>query len=270
MTSLGEQLKTARIEKGISLDEISLATNIQKRYLEHIEKDIPLNLPQTYFRAFIKSFALQVGLDPDELLRTTTEERKIAVTQSSPLETKSEKTEGQFPRQIPISVKQHQYRMLIILSSVLIVVLILSIIYLRLQRESPPVHEVSFSENTADQDHREAIKKADSVSRAQAHEQLPDSLTLEAVSVDTVWLHLLLDSVSIREYTLPPQHRLKWKAARSFLVTVGNAGSLFFTLNGIHLGTLGQGKTPLKNVLLTRNTLQQQKFSQQPTSHEKR
>ncbi|HEU5140485.1 MAG TPA: helix-turn-helix domain-containing protein [Bacillales bacterium] len=68
MSELGETLRNTRKEKGISLDELQASTKIQKRYLEAVEKGQFEQLPgRFYARAFIKSYAEAVGLDPDEL-----------------------------------------------------------------------------------------------------------------------------------------------------------------------------------------------------------
>lgn len=69
MSELGEQLKYARQEKNISLDEIQTVTKIQKRYLEAIENGDFDKLPGSfYIKAFIKSYAEAVGLDYEALM----------------------------------------------------------------------------------------------------------------------------------------------------------------------------------------------------------
>ncbi|HEY4601624.1 MAG TPA: RodZ domain-containing protein [Cerasibacillus sp.] len=66
---IGERLKEARKEKNISLESLQDITKIQKRYLMAIEEGNFDVLPgKFYARAFIKEYALVVGLDPDELL----------------------------------------------------------------------------------------------------------------------------------------------------------------------------------------------------------
>lgn len=68
MSELGEALKAAREEKGLSLDDVQEITKIQKRYLIAIENGDFDRLPgHFYTRAFIKSYAEAVGLDPKEL-----------------------------------------------------------------------------------------------------------------------------------------------------------------------------------------------------------
>ncbi|QRG65423.1 helix-turn-helix domain-containing protein [Brevibacillus choshinensis] len=69
MSELGQVLQRAREEKGITLDDVQRITKIQKRYLEAIERGHFHVLPgHFYARAFIKSYAEAVGLDPNHIM----------------------------------------------------------------------------------------------------------------------------------------------------------------------------------------------------------
>lgn len=69
MSELGQLLKQSRMEKGISLDDLQETTKIQKRYLLAIEEGNYKILPGSFYvRAFIKSYAEAVGLEPGEVL----------------------------------------------------------------------------------------------------------------------------------------------------------------------------------------------------------
>jgi cytoskeleton protein RodZ len=63
-TTIGEQLRLARDERGIALREISNQTRISMRYLEAIETDDYKRLPGGIFnRSFVKAYARCVGFD---------------------------------------------------------------------------------------------------------------------------------------------------------------------------------------------------------------
>jgi len=67
---LGDLLREARLEKGLSLEEVENLTKIRKRYLEAIEKGEYKVLPGSFYvRAFVKSYAETVGLDAEQVLR---------------------------------------------------------------------------------------------------------------------------------------------------------------------------------------------------------
>ena len=70
MSELGQLLKKARLDKGLSLDDVQEATKIRKRYLEAIEEGDYKVLPGSFYvRAFVKTYAETVGLNPDEVLQ---------------------------------------------------------------------------------------------------------------------------------------------------------------------------------------------------------
>jgi cytoskeletal protein RodZ len=70
MSDLGQLLRKARMDRKISLEDLQETTKIRKRYLEAIEEGSYKVLPGSFYvRAFIKSYAEAVGLDPAEVLR---------------------------------------------------------------------------------------------------------------------------------------------------------------------------------------------------------
>ncbi|WP_019910486.1 RodZ domain-containing protein [Paenibacillus sp. HW567] len=69
MSELGRHLKEARLQKGMSLDDVQEVTKIRKKYLEAIEAGDYKVLPGSFYvRAFIKTYAEAVGVNPDELI----------------------------------------------------------------------------------------------------------------------------------------------------------------------------------------------------------
>lgn len=69
MSSVGQVLKEAREARGLTLYDLQEATKIQPRYLKAIEEDRLDVLPgHFYTRAFIRTYAEHVGVDPQPLL----------------------------------------------------------------------------------------------------------------------------------------------------------------------------------------------------------
>src|ERR1700737_4625346 len=68
--NLGARLREARERRGISLRQIANATKISMSALEALERNDVSRLPGGIFsRAFVRSYAVEVGLDPDEAIR---------------------------------------------------------------------------------------------------------------------------------------------------------------------------------------------------------
>src|SRR5437868_7415800 len=67
---LGSRLRAARERRGVSLRQIAGATKISVSALEALERNDLARLPGGIFsRAFVRSYASEVGLDPDETIQ---------------------------------------------------------------------------------------------------------------------------------------------------------------------------------------------------------
>src|SRR5438034_2201293 len=65
----GSKLRAARERRGMSLRQIAAATKISVNALEALERNDFSRLPGGIFsRAFVRSYASEVGLDPDEAI----------------------------------------------------------------------------------------------------------------------------------------------------------------------------------------------------------
>jgi len=69
MESVGEKLKSTRIEKGLSLDQISRETNISIRYLEALETENFSIFPgEPYVIGFLKNYGTYLDLDVQKVI----------------------------------------------------------------------------------------------------------------------------------------------------------------------------------------------------------
>jgi cytoskeletal protein RodZ len=69
MESVGEKLKNTRIEKGLSLDQISRETNISIRYLEALESENFSIFPgEPYVIGFLKNYGTYLDLDVQKVI----------------------------------------------------------------------------------------------------------------------------------------------------------------------------------------------------------
>jgi len=71
MKELGELLRAARLQKGVSLDEASSATRIRRQWLGAIEDgDFRVFPGPAYATGMLRNYAVYLGLNPDEILQT--------------------------------------------------------------------------------------------------------------------------------------------------------------------------------------------------------
>src|ERR1700704_2473780 len=69
-SGFGGKLRDARERRGISLRQIANATKISVAALEALERSDISRLPGGIFtRAFVRSYATEVGLDPEQTIR---------------------------------------------------------------------------------------------------------------------------------------------------------------------------------------------------------
>jgi cytoskeletal protein RodZ len=82
MTTAGQKLKAARLEKNLTLEDISKATKIKSSFLEYIENGEYQKLPSvSYAHGFVKNYASFLGLDEKELLAVFRREYKFEKTE---------------------------------------------------------------------------------------------------------------------------------------------------------------------------------------------
>ena len=66
---VGQRLSEARKRRNLTLADIARSTKIRVDYLEAIERDDVDHLPSGFFaRAFVRAYASEVGVNPDDLL----------------------------------------------------------------------------------------------------------------------------------------------------------------------------------------------------------
>lgn len=264
---LPADLKKAREEKRLSLYDVAEATLIDIRFLQAIEDGDFSVLPQAYIRAFIKEYAAVVGLDQDETIRKY---EKETASRHTPAREPELPGEAQVSPEAPavrlnrnapsatlgMILSQHAAKLSVIGFVVaIIIVSFLNLTHEQDRKDSPP--ESSFDRVVHENEERAGVTPASvnpdaATPRPVVHE---DSLRLRGVTSDSVWVEVVIDSQSPRQHLLRPNAVISWIAKDRFLLTVGNAGAIDFTLNQKHLGTLGKSGVVARNIELSRQRL---------------
>src|SRR5438876_6766678 len=92
----GSRLREARERRGITLRQIANATKISVAVLEALERNDISRLPGGIFgRAFVRSYAVEVGLDPEAIIQDfMTQFPHDSVTQGHPTSEQNEDNEA--------------------------------------------------------------------------------------------------------------------------------------------------------------------------------
>jgi hypothetical protein len=134
---------------------------------------------------------------------------------------------------------------------------VLTILYQLAQRSAtPPTEEIPFQSVVREAEKRSTTVPAGTTATVQAAPA--DSLTLRAVIADSVWVSMVVDREPSREYLFTGPTRASWRARERFVVTLGNAGAVQFTLNKREIGVLGSRGAVVRGVEINRRTLEQQ------------
>ncbi len=264
MSSLARELREAREGKQITLQQVSELTLINVEFLEAIEENNLTFLPPAYVRAFIREYALVVGVDAKRAIRLYDAElaQKEAAKQKEAEPGRAHDPEESRLRMSltalgkSLFAKKPAWPVTIAIAVFTVIIVVIA-----LQDRSPEVvtQEIPFQSIVQETEERIGGTIADQEDVQPSVQTTPaDSLTLFAVITDSVWIQILIDNQEPREYIFPPGRRRSWKARERFLVTLGNAGAVQFTLDDKLLGVLGDTGAVIRNIEFTRQMLNAQ------------
>jgi cytoskeletal protein RodZ len=255
MESLSSELKRAREAKHLTLSDISDSTLINISFLEAIEQGNYSMLPQTYVRAFIREYAAVAGLDPADIMRKYDESLK---NQEPPQDTSSQPVQEELP---PIQRERQQIDpRLAKLAVIGMILLSAGIIVWNLNHKGiiPPTQEIPFQNVIKEHERRSAPVVTGQTEKPLTATRTSDSLTLKAITTDTVWIQIAIDKAPPKEFIFKPNLSIAWKAAEKFTLTLGNAGAIEFTLNNKHIGIMGKRGSVARSIEFTHQTLMKQ------------
>ncbi len=238
MTNLGASFKKAREAKGISLDQIAGKTRISTRFLAAIENEEFHRLPGGIFnRGFVRAFAENVGLDPDQ-----------AVAEYERLVRVAEPAEASLPPKgaAPARIERHLYPV-----AAGALVLLVAIFYV-VTRDSgnsvdtaPPVAAPAAVSEPAPalvQPAPETAAAAPEVETPPPPAAAPaEVLALEIEATETTWIRVTTDGkAGISGEILEPGMTRKFSAQTAIDIVIGNAAGLTLKINGMRLKPLGR------------------------------
>jgi len=241
----GTHLRQARERRGISLRQIAIATKISVRVLEALERNDVSKLPGGIFsRAFVKSYAVEVGLDPEETVREFDKQfapdsgEGSAPPISGPTAATSEEEQA----------FQNQQRMAGALLRLLIVSvpIVIALIYFTVFRKSPE-RQPAPAPAAVTQPDAGATPSADAASAT-----VPDALTIELRPVSRCWVEVRVDGATAVSREMQAGERQVVRARDQFTLRVGDAAAFAFAINdkpGRRLGEAGE----VINVTITKD-----------------
>lgn len=224
--SVGAQLRASREAKGLSIDAVAHLTRVQPRILAAIEQDdlraVP---PRPFGRGFVRSYAREIGLDPDRTARDYF---------------------AQFAVEAPVVVRPPQPATPPRLSAWVVVGLGVSAglaaAFLLGRTPAPP------PPNAADTVGPPGAAAAAPVAPAAAApppqiaqpSAPPPPLSIVLTATRPSWVTASADGRRVLYETIVPGAPRTITAAGGIVIRVGDAGALQWQINGRHAGAMGQ------------------------------
>jgi cytoskeleton protein RodZ len=244
MSDFGGKLRQARERRGISLRQIAATTKISAAALEALERNDISKLPGGIFsRAFVRSYALEVGLDPEETVKEFLE-RFHGESVSTPAA----------PAVVPeheSSFESQQRMASVVLKLIVVSVpLVALILYFTLRGRSasdPAAAPGAAAEQPAVQPQTPAVDPPRSPAAAQpAPQPRAGELTLALHPTAECWVTLTVDGERIFSRVMQPGERELRQVRQEAVIQIGDAGAFAYSINGRPgraLGETGQVRT---------------------------
>jgi cytoskeletal protein RodZ len=248
LASFGEELRREREIRGISLKEIADATKISKRFLEAIERNDHKTLPAPVFtRGFVREYARYLGLNFEEMVNRYNFaaagddriDKSFHLDQVAQLPVHPDETRREPKRGIPPAFARVDRNIWVLL---VIVAVLAAVIWfaVRHKKEAPTENEIAAHPVAP----ARVPANGSAVQSATAPAAADTALHLVIDLTEASWIALDVDGKTVLNDEIKKGEHRAFDAQNEFrFKTVGNAGGVKLTLNGVPIPPLGpEGK----------------------------
>ena len=223
-TDVGARLRAAREAKQISLREIAATTKISVSALEALEENDVAQLPGGIFtRAFVRSYATEVGLDPEEVMRDF-----VAQVPAEGID-EEEKYDSQSREHDLFQSQQRMAATVLKLVAISVAVLLL-FLWVRAVTTGTDAPEAPVDE-TAPALLAPVAGSVRTEPPVTAEPMSQESLTIVLRPRGDCWVSLTIDGELVFEDLMHAGDRESYAAADEMRLIVGDAGAFGFTIN---------------------------------------
>ena len=276
LTKFADELRNARLKKGISLEQMAAKTRIDLKFLEAIDNGNFGFLPELYVKAFIKQYAKVVDLDEQETVNRYEDakagklidedesksllEKKIEI-EKPVTETKAEepvKTFNDADAKKMTKKPQDTKKILRLFAYALGIAVIVVVIIIALFNKSSEivVEEKPFEKVLEETKDRYAVQEnSNEPTTARVN---PDSLILQIANVDSVdsaWVMIIYDDKRKEDFLLYPKRTKTVTTYDNFKFTLGNSGVISLMLNNKKLRFDGLRRS-VRHFMVSRDSIE--------------
>jgi cytoskeleton protein RodZ len=235
----GAKLREARERRGITLRQIADKTRISIGTLQALERNDISKLPGGIFsRGFVRSYALEVGLDPEATIKdfVASFPQDSVTVGHAPTRPIEDNDAIESDRRIALSALR-----LILIAVPLAGVVIYFVVSGR-QKQAPP---------PASAEHNATAPAAAGGSQSDAQETAApvsatpaatagDTLAVVVTATDRCWVSAFVDGERVAQREMIAGEQQRFNIRRELVLTAGNAGALTLTINGVEARPLGR------------------------------
>jgi len=266
MSDFGGKLRLARERRGTSLQQISAATKISIGALEALERNDISKLPGGIFsRSFVRSYAQEVGLDPDETVNEFLE--RFQAAPAAPVPAHAGTIHSAIPEDESAFESQQRIAGVVLKLALISIPLIVLVLYFTMRTRGVPASTAASSspQTVATSTTPAAAEPATaavpigtsppSTAVATAGAGVT-AMTLELHTNAECWVRVTADGKRALSRLMQEGEKETLEVQNSMLLEVGNAGGLAFSINGRPgkpLGAAGQ----VRVLIITKDTLAQ-------------
>lgn len=231
----GSKLREARERRGVSLRQIANATKITVSALEALERNDILRLPGGIFsRAFVRAYAVEVGLDPEETIRDFIAQfPHDSVTAGHP-------TREQAEDHVAVDNSRRMadaFLRLVLVSVPIAGVLLYFGVYGR--PATPPALEPAAPVEAAAARPPPPVA-VEATAAAEPNATPADRLTVTLSATGPCWVSATVDGQTVLERMLQPGEERTLDVRRELVLTAGDAAAIAMKLNGAEAQPLGR------------------------------
>ncbi len=265
MESIGKTLRDKRIEKGLTIEDVSDAIKIRRKYLEAIESGNYSEIPDiVYTKSFLKIYAEYLGLDRVLALKRfmdeTSQEESVSINQKSSVVTRERNylnasKRGSFSRWATYA----SFLLIIGLLAWISIAFVFNADNSSSEMPSPPAREQeSLIDETQEPPIQDDLKDREEETSEDATyvpdptipldqievpdqepEILLDTLSVVLTCTNRAWVSHAIDDETSESFIMSPNETRTINAERRIMFNFGNAGGLHITINQFELGVIG-------------------------------
>jgi cytoskeleton protein RodZ len=259
MNDFGGKLRLERERRGISLRQISADTKISIAALEALERNDVSKLPGGIFsRSFVRSYAVEVGLNPEETVHEFLDRFQGTPVTAIPTPATASAAESTFEEQRRLAGA--------VLKAVLIGVPLIVLILYFTMRVRTPTAETSSPPSAPPSaagvrpDHPTAsspVAPAPSpvaTTGAARPQGVDGALAFDVETTDDCWVKIIADGKVTVARLMHAGDKERQEVREKAVIQVGNAGAFTFSINGRSGKPLGPAGA-VRTAIITKDTL---------------